>query len=329
MNIAVIGYGNWGPNLVRNFKTTSGVKVKYIYDLDNSKTKKILKDYPDLLLVENYHKILEDVEISAVIIASQACSHYKLTKQALLANKHVLVEKPLTKTIQEAEELIAIAERRSLVLMVDHVSVYIGAVIKLRELIHSGELGNILYFSSIRINLGQFQKDVNVVWDLAPHDLSILKYILPNKPISVSAVGAKHFNSLEDISYINIFFENEMLAHCHVNWLSPIKVRTILIGADQKMVVYNDLEKENKLTIYDKGISINKKNEYSYRGGNKYNIDIDTSEPLQKVCIHFIDCIKNKKKPLTDGKYGLDIVKIIIAIQESIHQKGATIKIDL
>ena len=329
MKIAVIGYGHWGPNLVNNFAAIDDIEISYVCDLNNDNLKEIKKRHHKTQTITDYNQALDDDEVSAVVIATPVCNHYEIAKKAMLKGKHVLVEKPLSKTVEEAKELIKIAKEKNLVLMVDHISVYIGAVEQLKELIHSGELGNILYFSSIRINLGLFQKDVNVVWDLAPHDLSVLKYILPQKPIAVSAVGASHLGNLENIAYINLFYEDKTLAHCHVNWLAPEKIRTIVIGGDNKMVVYNDLI-ENKLIIYDKGVALSKdkKNIINYKQGKGIVLEVDKSNPLEKVCLHFLDCIKNNKEPITGGEYGLDIVKVIVAAQKSINSKGKAVEIE-
>ena len=329
MKIAVIGYGHWGPNLVNNFAAIDDIEISYVCDLNNDNLREIKKRHHKTQTITDYNQALDDDEVSAVVIATPVCNHYEIAKKAMLKGKHVLVEKPLSKTVEEAKELIKIAKEKNLVLMVDHISVYIGAVEQLKELIHSGELGNILYFSSIRINLGLFQKDVNVVWDLAPHDLSVLKYILPQKPIAVSAVGASHLGNLENIAYINLFYEDKTLAHCHVNWLAPEKIRTIVIGGDNKMVVYNDLI-ENKLIIYDKGVALSKdkKNIINYKQGKGIVLEVDKSNPLEKVCLHFLDCIRNNKEPITGGEYGLDIVKVIVAAQKSINSKGKAVEIE-
>ncbi len=327
MKIAIIGLGYWGPNLVKNFYTTEQIQIKYICDLDEKKTKEIISQYPNIsVATTNSDRVMQDTEIQAVVIATPVSTHYTLAKQALLAGKHVLIEKPITDNIAEAEELVALAEKHNLILMVDHISVYIGAVQKIKEVIQNGDIGEVLYFTAVRINLGQFQRDVNVVWDLVPHDLSILKYTINEQPVAVSAVGSKHFGELENIAYINILYKTEMIAHCHVNWLSPVKIRSLVIAGNNKMLVYNDLKPHETLKICDKSVHYNN-GSIDYKSGETEILKIDTSAALPKVCNAFRESIQKSIAPITDGKYGLDIVRIITAAQTSIHQRGQPIPI--
>ena len=256
MKIAIIGSGYWGPKLVKNFYAIPEISIKYICDLDKEKNEQIISNYTNIeIATTDASQIMQDSEVSAVVIATPVQTHHQLVKQALLAGKHVLVEKPIADNIAAAEEMIELAAKRNLILMVDHISVYIEAVQKIKDIIQRGELGEIFYFTSMRINWGKFQKDVNVVWDLVPHDISILKYVIKKKPVAVSAVGSKYFMDLENIAYINIFYEDRTFAHCHVNWLSPIQIRGLVIAGSKKMIVYNDLKEKETLKIFDKNNS--------------------------------------------------------------------------
>lgn len=336
MNVAVVGFGYWGPNLVRNFSSQEGVIVKYVCDKNENRLNKVHAQFPNVRnLTKHYEEILQDPEVEAVAISTPVATHHPLAKQALLANKHVLVEKPMTDNVDDARELVELAKERNLTLMVDHTFLFTGAVMKIKELVDSNALGKIFYFDSVRVNLGLFQHDVNVIWDLAPHDLSIMRYIIDKQPQRVSAVGMSHVDSqLENIAYMTIYYEDSTLAHFHVNWLSPIKVRQIMIGGSEKMIVYDDMEPADKVKVYDKGVDLqaDKDKMYEalvqYRAGDMYAPKLDVVEALKLETATFLDCIKNNKKSITDGEFGLDIVKMLAAAQLSIKQQGKIIDLN-
>ncbi len=337
MKVAVIGYGYWGPNLVRNFSWLDGVEVKYVCDLDSDRLGKVRNLFPNVsVTTTDYSEILNDESIDAVAVATPVNTHFQLSKLALEAGKHVLIEKPMTDNVADARKLVALASKVNRILMVDHTFLYTGAVIKMKELAESGQIGEIYYFDSVRVNLGLFQNDVNVIWDLAPHDLSIMSYIIDKKPIGVSAVGVSHVkDSLENIAYITVFYEDTTFAHFHINWLSPIKVRQILIGGSQKMIVYNDMENTEKIKVYDSGVEAtpgNKDELYNtliqYRTGDMYAPKLDQTEALKTECSHFLDCIRNGKQPISNGEFGLEVVKMLEAAQKSMEQQGIKIQLE-
>ncbi len=333
MNVAVIGVGYWGPNLVRNFLRQASVDKVYCFDIDNKRLSYVSKEYPMVKNVASYDEILSNTMIEAVAVSTPVATHYDLAKRALEQGKHVLIEKPLTANIEQAEELVALARERRLKLMVDHIFVYNGAIRKIKEIIDSGEIGDIMYFDAVRINLGLFQHDVNVIWDLATHDLSIMDYLYCEKPKAVSAVGRGHFNKFEDIAYLTLLFENDCIAHFHVNWLAPVKVRTILIGGSQKMIVYNEMETTEKIKIYDKGVKVSGregvyKTLIQYRTGDVYVPKFDTVEPLANVVAEFITSIEEDRTPLTDGYSGLSVVKVLATAQESMKNNGVVLDLN-
>lgn len=336
INVGVIGYGYWGPNLVRNFNRAEYCRMSMIADTNPERLKAIRRDYPHIEATENPDDILNNPAIDAVVIATPVCSHFTLARQALQNGKHVLIEKPITKSVRQAEELIEIAAHNNLALMVDHTFLYTGAVQKIKEIIDTKELGDIYYFDSVRVNLGLFQNDVNVVWDLAPHDFSIMQYILNEPPVNLAAVGASHFKysktPLENIAYITLNFQSGVIAHFHVNWVSPVKVRKMLIGGSRKMIVYDDLVSDEKVKIYDKGVQVNKPEEIykalvQYRIGNAHIPVIDRHEALSLECEHFLDCIQNQKTPISDGKMGLEIVRLLEASDLSLKNGGIPIEL--
>lgn len=336
LNIGVIGYGYWGPNLVRNFAEIPSVKVKTISDYKPELLAKVKKRYPSMEITTDYQEILADKTIDAVVIATPVSSHFDLAMAALKAGKHVLVEKPMTVTSDQALDLVEEAERRNLVLMVDHTFVYTGAVRKIKELMANNSLGDIYYYDSVRVNLGLFQRDVNVLWDLAVHDLAIMDYVLQLKPYAVMATGKRHFpGGLENIAYLTLFFNNNLIAHIHVNWLAPVKVRHTLIGGSQKMIVYNDLDPSEKVKVYDKGISLNNNTQepyqmlIGYRTGDMCAPKLEMTEALLTEALHFIDCIEKGERPVTDGEAGLRIVKILEAATKSMEKQGQMVEIDL
>jgi len=333
VNIGVIGYGYWGPNLLRNFFNTKSINVTHICDLDNKILERALKIYPNLITTNNYNDITNSKDIDAVAIATPVNSHYDIAKNALNKSKHIFIEKPFTSSLKHAEDLIEIAEKKKLIIMVDHTFLFTGAVRKIKELIDKDLLGNIYYYDSTRINLGLFQHDINVIWDLAPHDFAIMDYVIKDKPVAVSAYGKDHFaRGLEDIAYINVYFTGNMIAHFSVNWLSPVKIRSTLIGGDKKMLIWNDLEGDEKIKIYDKGVEIkNRESIYnllvSYRSGDMYSPKIDNTEALKLEAEYFVDCVLSNKKPFNDGYSGLKIVKMLEACDLSIKNNGKVVNL--
>ena len=335
IRVGVIGYGYWGPNLVRNFMAAPGSAVTRVCDRRQERLSSLGKLYPGVKTCSDANELINDPEIDAVIIATPVSSHFELAMKALKAGKHVLVEKPLAARSDQARQLVDEAAARRLVLLVDHTFVYTDAVRKIRELIASGQLGEIYYYDAVRVNLGLFQHDVNVIWDLAIHDLSIMDYVLPSKPVSVAATGLSHVpGQPENVAYITLFFSSAQIAHVHVNWLTPVKVRHTLIGGSEKMIVYDDLEPSEKLKVYDKGINVTAgqpedvyKLLVSYRSGDMWAPRLDNTEALQTEAQHFIDCVENNRQPETDGAAGLRLVNMIEAAETSLRDRGRLIEI--
>ncbi|HEY0004465.1 MAG TPA: Gfo/Idh/MocA family oxidoreductase [Pyrinomonadaceae bacterium] len=334
INVGVVGYGYWGPNLVRNFMEASGSVVRAVSDLHQERLLRVEARYPATRTTTDYRELLADTNIDAIVIATPVSTHFELAMQALKADKHVLVEKPLASTSEQSLRLIEEAERRQRVLMVDHTFVYTGAVRKIREMVANGELGDIFYYDSVRVNLGLFQHDVNVIWDLAVHDLSIMDYVLPFKPVAISATGISNIQGQpENVAYITLFFANRQIAHVHVNWLAPVKVRRTLIGGSEKMIVYDDLEPSEKLKIYDKGVTFSQRPEavyemlVSYRAGDMLAPRLDSTEALHTEAAHFIDCINHQRQPETDGYAGLRIVELLEAAERSLRSRGELIEL--
>ncbi len=335
IKVGVIGYGYWGPNLVRNFIEAPGSTVASVCDLRNERLAHLRVRYPTVKTFDCARALFEDPDIDAIVVATPVSSHFELAMAALEANKHVLVEKPLAANSEQGERLIEEAARRNRVLMVDHTFVYTGAVRKIRELITANELGDIYYYDAVRVNLGLFQHDVNVIWDLAIHDLSIMEYVLPSKATAVSATGISHVpGQPENVAYITLFFDNPQIAHVHVNWLTPVKVRHTLIGGSEKMILYDDLEPSEKVKIYDKGITVSQSPEavyemlVSYRSGDMWAPRLDVTEALQTEALHFIDCIENNRRPETDGRAGLRLVRIVEAAERSLRGRGQLVEIE-
>src|SRR6266513_3104014 len=331
MKVGLIGYGYWGPNLLRNLHETDGVEVKRCVDLRPERRAAASKRYPSVAVSAQADEIVSDSAIDAGVLATPVFTHHALAKRALEANKHILVEKPMTRTVEEAEELIKLAETKDLVLMVDHTFVYTGAVRRIKEIIDAGEMGELYYFDSVRVNLGLFQNDIDVIWDLAPHDVSILTYLIPDKPQSVSAVGADHTGrGLLDVAYLTLYFANNLIAHFHVNWLSPVKVRQNLIGGSRRMLVYDDMELTEKVRVYDRGIQVKSqegiyKALVDYRMGDVWSPKIDMREALSLECEHFVDCVRNNSVPRSDGIAGLAVVRILEAASTSLANHGARV----
>ena len=332
IKMGVIGYGYWGPNIVRNFMEAENAVVKSVSDLNPKRQKLVKSRYPTIQTMDEPTAMFADKEIDAVAIVTPVSTHFELAMRALQAGKHILLEKPLTQTVEQGEKLLAEAQKRNLIVMVDHTFVYTNTVRKIKEIIDSGELGDIYYYDSVRVNLGLFQHDVNVIWDLAVHDLSILEYIYPGKPVAVSATGISHIDgATEDVAYLTLYYDEKMISHIHVNWLSPVKVRRTLIGGSQKMIVLDELEPSEKIKIYEKGITVNREPEgiekvykllIDYRSGDMLAPHIDNSEALRLEANHFVNCIENNSKPETSGESGLRVVRILEAASESMKQKG-------
>lgn len=336
LRVAVIGCGYWGPKLARNFNSIEACDLVAVSDLDPNRLKDIKINYSNVEVTTDTSALLNRTDIDAVAIATPVSTHYPVALEAMQKGKHVLIEKPMTRTVGEAGHLIELAEQRGLTLMVDHTFVYTGAVRKIRELIDQGELGRLYYFDSVRVNLGLFQHDVNVVWDLAPHDFSIMHYLIDERPTSLLAVGASHINytnpSLENIAYITVNFESGLIAHFHLNWLTPVKVRKMLIGGSKKMIVYDDLDPDEKVKLYDKGVIIDTQEKayealLQYRVGDAYIPVIPQYEALNVECRHFLDSVENKKKPITDGEAGLQVVKLLEATDQSLKNEGRLVRL--
>jgi len=330
ISLGIIGHGYWGPNLLRNYMQLPQSKVQMVSDLDPKKLEPAKRLYPQIEVSTDPADVFQHPDIQAVAIATPVSTHFELADRALDAGKHVLLTKPFTNSSEQAEVLIEKAKSKNLVLAVDHTFVYTGAVRKMRDLVDRGELGEIYYYDSTRINLGLFQHDVNVLWDLAVHDLTIMDYILPSKAIGVAATGMQHVpHEPENIAYLTVFFENHLIAHINVNWLAPVKVRQTLVGGSEKMIVYNDLEPSEKIRVYDRGVDVqnNPENIYqmliSYRSGDMWAPHLDLTEALHTEALHFLDCIQNGTQPITDGESGLRVVKMLEAADISLSKNGA------
>jgi predicted dehydrogenase len=327
VRVGVIGYGYWGPNVVRNLQSLENCQILAICDKNLASLRRASRGFPGVELTTGTSELLTSTKIDAIAVVTPVWTHFELAKSALQNGKHVFVEKPFTSTPQQAEELIELADRNRLKIMVDHTFLFSGAVRKIRQLVDDGTLGELYYFDSTRVNLGLFQHDVNVVWDLAPHDLSIMDYIIQAKPEAVVATGGKHLNGLADVAFITVYFPRNVVAHINVNWLSPVKVRTTLIGGEKKMLVWNDVEPDEKIKVYDKGVQItNGKGVYellvSYRSGDVWAPKVEQTEALKVELEYFIDCILKDRTPFNDGAAGLRVVKVLEAADQSLQEKG-------
>src|SRR6266705_4807544 len=330
IRIGVIGYGYWGPNIVRNFHTHEKSEVVLVCDKSTKCQERLRKAHPSISFTMDANDILKSPNIDLVAVVTPVWTHYELAKEALENGKHVFVEKPFTCSTQQAEELIELADRKNLKIMVDHIFLFTGAVKKIRQLVDEGALGKLFYYDSLRVNLGLFQHDVSVVWDLAPHDLSIMDHIIREKPEGVVAAAEKHLNEVEDIAFISIYFPNRVIAHINVNWLSPVKVRTTLIGGEKKMLVWNDLVSDEKIKVYDKGVSLSDGKGLhqllvSYRSGDMWSPQVEQVEALTEETAYFLQCIMENKKPFNDGVNGLRIVRILEAADKSIRNRGEAV----
>lgn len=334
VKIGVVGYGYWGPNLVRNFSTTDNCEISGVVDVIESRLQSVKKLYPGINVSTSYDMLINDSSIDGIVISLPVAKHYEFAKKALLNNKDVLIEKPMSDSVEKARELISIAKKMHRILMVDHTFIYTGAVRKIKELIDKDIIGEINYFDSLRVNLGLFQSDINVIWDLAPHDLSILNFLVKEKPYSVIATGISHTNNnIENIAYITLFYKSKLIAHFNVSWTSPVKVRQILIGGSKKMVLYNDLESTEKIKVYDTGFSVTNQIEENkilvdYRIGDIFVPKIDVTEALKLVADDFINSIITRSEPLSNWEMGLEVVKILEAAEKSIKNNSREIKIE-
>jgi len=331
IRVGVIGCGYWGPNLIRNFDRIEGAEVRWICDKNESRLREVIRELRlhHTRATEDYRRLIEDRELDAVAIATPVSTHYPIARDALEAEKHVLVEKPLTRRAEESRRLIERAREKDRILMVDHTFEFSAPVIRLKELIERGELGTILYINSVRVNLGLFQEDITVLWDLAPHDLSIVNCLLGRPPLKVSAQGMAHIDKkLEDVAFLTVYYDRDIMAHFHISWLDPCKIRRMTIVGDRKMAVYDDMDANEPLRIFDKGVT---KQPYftdygefklHYRFGDVFSPRINIVEPLKLVCSHFLECIRNGATPRSDGLSGLRVVEIIEAAERSLKAGG-------
>ena len=332
LRVGVIGYGYWGPNIVRNLHGQKHVRATMVCDKSAAALARVRKAYPGIETVSDPMDVLRSPEIDAVAVITPVWTHYELAKLALENGKHVFIEKPFTSTSAQAEELINLAARKKLTIMVDHTFLFTGAVRKIRELTESGALGDLYYYDSLRVNLGLFQHDVSVIWDLAPHDLAIMDHVIQAEPEAIVATGEKHLNGVEDVAFMTIYFPRNVIAHINVNWLSPVKIRTTLIGGQKKMVVWNDLVADEKIRVYDKGVQITSGDGIrdllvSYRTGDMWAPQLEPMEALHTEMNYFADCVLNSKTPFNDGHAGLRIVRMLEAAEESIRKRGELIRL--
>ncbi len=330
ITIGIVGFGYWGPNIVRNFQSHDRSCVRSVCDVNPRALDRARKSFPGINLTRDSDDILTSPEIDSVAIVTHVDMHYPLAKKALENGKHVFVEKPFTFRSSQAEELINLAERKHLKIMVDHTFLFTGAVRKIKELIDADALGRLYYYDSMRVNLGLFQSDVNVIWDLAPHDFSIMQYLIPQKPLAMVATGENHVNGTADVAYITVYFGNNVIAHFNVNWLSPVKVRTTLIGGEKKMLVWNDLEPDEKIKVYDRGVKkLDREGQYemlvSYRMGDMWAPRIEQVEALKVETQYFLDCIEKDEAPFNDGMSGLQVVRMLEATDASLANKGGMV----
>jgi predicted dehydrogenase len=332
VKFGVVGYGYWGPNVVRNLDQLDGSAVVAVCDKSPTARKRIHNAYPQVKVVSETAELMSSTEIDAIAVVTPVWTHYELTKAALQNGKHVFVEKPFTSDSAQAEELINLAGKNNLKIMVDHTFLFTGAVKKIGQLLEEGTLGKIYYYDSTRVNLGLFQHDINVIWDLAPHDLSIIDHLIKETPEAVSATGQTHLNGHEDVAFITVYFPNKIIAHINVNWLSPVKVRTTLIGGEKKMLVWNDLEADEKIKVYDKGVHISsleglRNSLVNYRLGDMWSPQVEQIEALKQELAYFVDCISNDHTPFNDGAAGLRVVKLLEAANQSVRKRGALVQL--
>jgi len=330
LRFGVIGYGYWGPNIVRNLRSLEGCEVVGICDQSPAARKRIQSANPGIPVYSDHNELVCSPDVDAIAVITPVWTHFEVAKAALENGKHVFVEKPFTSSVPQAEDLINLAEQKNLKIMVDHTFLFTGAVRKIRKLLDEGVLGKLYYYDSTRVNLGLFQHDCNVIWDLAPHDLSIMNHLLSADAEAISATGQTHLNGHEDIAFITAYFPEKMIAHINVNWLSPVKVRTTLIGGEKKMLVWNDLEADEKLKIYDKGVDVKSQEGLynllvSYRSGDMWSPQVEQVEALRLELSYFVDCIRKEETPFNDGLAGLKVVRMLEAANESVAKRGALV----
>jgi predicted dehydrogenase len=332
MNFGVIGYGYWGPNIVRNLIGLEGAQVRGIAEISPAGRARAEKAYPGMHVTASAAELIASPDIDAIAVISPVWTHYELTKSALENGKHVFVEKPFTSTSAQGEELVNLAAQKNLKIMVDHTFLFTGAVKRIAQLVDEGALGNLYYYDSTRVNLGLFQHDINVLWDLAPHDLSIMDYLIKGSPEAVVATGQGHLNGHEDVAYMTVYFPGKVIAHINVNWLSPVKVRTTLIGGEKRMLVWNDLEADEKVKIYDKGVDITSREGVyqmlvSYRSGDMWAPQLEQVEALRQEMAYFVDCVTTGQEPFNNGAAGLRVVRMLEAASESLKKRGALVQL--
>jgi predicted dehydrogenase len=333
IRVGVIGYGYWGPNIVRNFNSGDVSRVMMVCDQRAESLRRVQQAYPQMSVTRDSAELINSPLIDVVAVVTPVWTHFELAKAALKNGKHVFVEKPFTFTSAQAEELVNLAEQKHLLIMVDHTFLFTGAVKKIRQLIDDGTLGNLYYYDSTRVNLGLFQHDVNVIWDLAPHDLSIMDYLIQDRAEGVVATAERHLNGLEDVAYLTFYFPHNVIAHINVNWLSPVKIRTTLIGGEKKMVVWNDLEADEKIRIYDRGVekTANAEGIYEllvkYRTGDMWAPQVEHTEALKKELEYFADCINSNRTPINDGRAGWRVVQMLEAANKSLKCRGAMVEL--
>jgi len=330
VKFGVIGYGYWGPNVVRNLDQLDKVNVLGVCDLDGPARERARKAFPHLEITADPTDLLRSAEIDAIAVVTPVWTHYEIAKTALENGKHVFVEKPFTSTSAQAQELIELAAKKDLKIMVDHTFLFTGAVRKIRQLLDENALGKLYYYDSTRVNLGLFQHDVNVIWDLAPHDLSIVDYLIQQRPEAIVATGQTHLNGHEDIAFLTLYFPDKVIAHINVNWLSPVKVRTTLIGGEKKMLVWNDQAADEQVKVYDRGVSVSSREGVynllvNYRSGDMWAPRLERAEALTHELSYFVDCITNDQTPMNDGEAGLRVVNMLEASTKSIRQRGALV----
>ena len=330
MNFGVIGYGYWGPNIVRNLTSLENCEVVAIAEMSPTARKRAERAYPSIKVTPDVLEVISSPKIDAVAIVTPVWTHYELAKTVLENGKHVFVEKPFTSNAAQAEELINLAQKKNLQIMVDHTFLFTGAVKKISQLLDEGTLGKLYYYDATRVNLGLFQHDINVLWDLAPHDLSIMDYLIKASPEAIVATGQKHLNGHEDVAYMTLYFPENVIAHINVNWLSPVKVRTTLMGGEKRMLVWNDLEADEKVKVYDKGVDIsNREGVYellvNYRSGDMWAPQLEQVEALRGELSYFVECISSGQNPINGGSAGLRVVKMLEAASESLNKKGALV----
>ena len=330
IKVGVIGYGYWGPNLVRNFHQNPDMEVSSVCDFSTDRLQAASSLYPQIKMASDPAEIFKDPKLDVVAIATPVSTHFDLAKNALLADKHVWLEKPMTEKVEQGEELVEFAHKKNKVLLVDHTFVYTGAVRKIKEIIEAGSLGDMIYYDSIRVNLGLFQQDVDVIWDLAPHDISIMDHLMPFKKLAVCATGCHYYrNGVMPKAVLAVYMENDTIAHINVSWVSPVKIRQTLIGGTSKMILYDDNQPSEKIKIYDKGVDLYETKEdmyhlkVQYRVGDMYAPKLEDHEALAFETSHFVDCLSNGTSPLTDGEAGLEVVKVLVASKKSLKRNGA------